>query len=306
MSLRRLAMACVPALCAVAVSGCGGGGSSGGPPPSLSGFQIVTGPSSVVGTRGGITATASCPSGKSVIGGGFSTANEGSNVHASFPTSTGNGWTIMARNENFIGPAITMSPTAVCVNTPAGYEVRSVDADVASRQTASVAAKCTDLTRRLIGGGFRSADPMVANYASSFDPSVVSNSTVSSDPIKWVSEFRSNHPIAASSGVTSFAICASVPAVAPSYLASPTTTIGTQTNSTLTVACDTTSPQTRVAAGGVSANVSLANIYDSQPIGTATTAPTAGGNWTALVRNPQSAGEPAIDAMLLLVCVAAT
>jgi hypothetical protein len=199
-----------------------------------------------------------------------------------------------------------MSATAVCANTPGGYEVRSADRNLASGQIGSMSASCTDHTRRLIGGGFRSADPIVANFSSSFDPSVVSGTTVGSQPTKWISEFRGNHPIVASSGVSSFAICASNPAVSAGYLASAITTIGTQSNATLTLACDATGPQTRVAAGGVNANVSLANTYDSQPIGTATTAPSAGGNWTASVRNPQSAGEPAIDAVLLLVCVAAT
>ncbi|HEU0304552.1 MAG TPA: hypothetical protein VFR32_08225, partial [Gaiellaceae bacterium] len=201
--------------------------------------------------------TAACPSGKVVIGGGFTTGNQAANVYDSFPAAGGTGWTVGMKNENIdLTSSITIAPLAVCVDRPAGYEIRDKRILLSSNQRGSVAASCTDLTLTLIGGGYSSRDPLVSNFGSSFDPAVVSGTTVSSAPTTWVSAFRSHHPVAASSGVNSYAICLGNGAVSESYVASPTTTVGTQSRATLTQACDSTSPQTMVASAGVSANVS--------------------------------------------------
>src|SRR5438552_9420034 len=49
--------------------------------------------------------------------------NAAANVHDSAPTASGNGWSVSAKNENLVGPSVTITPTAICVDRPAGYEV---------------------------------------------------------------------------------------------------------------------------------------------------------------------------------------
>ena len=296
---RSFLTAAVTALTAgLLLAGCGGGGGGSSVTP-LTGFQIVTGGgSSVSGTSAG-SSTAACPGSKVVVGGGYTTGNQAANVYDSFPAAGGTGWTVGVKNENIdLTSSLTFTPVAVCVDRPAGYEIRDQRITLSSNQRGSVAAKCTDLTLTLVGGGYSSRDPLVTNYASSFDPSVVSGSTVSSAPITWVSAFRSHHPIAASSGVNSYAICIANGAVTEGYLATPTSTIGTQGRSTFTQPCDSTSPQTMVSSGGVSADVSPAVTFDS--------APPDGASWTGRVHNTQTIfGGLSVTAQLLLVCVAA-
>lgn len=296
----RLALGVVSAaVAALLVMGCGGDGNGGSTVTPLTGFQIVTGTSSTVTGTSSSSSTAACPTGKVVIGGGFTTGNQAANVYDSFPAAGGTGWTVGMKNESIdITSSITITPVAVCVDRPAGYEIRSNRTLLSSNQRGSVAASCTDLTLTLIGGGWSSRDPLVSNFASSFDPSVVSGSTVNSAPTTWVSAFRSHHPIAASSGVNSYAICAGNGVVTESYLASPTTTIGAQGRSTLTRACDT-SPQTTIASGGTANDVSPAVTFDS--------APPDGASWSAAVHNTQTVlGGLTATAQLFVVCIAAT
>jgi hypothetical protein len=299
--IRGLVALAVGALGASAVmAGCGGDGNGGSSVTQLTGFQIVTGSGSSASGTAVSESTAACPSGKVVIGGGYTTGNQAANVYDSFPAAGGSGWTVGMKNENInVTTSITMSPVAVCIDRPAGYEIRDRRITLSSNQRGSVAATCTDATLTLVGGGWSSHDPIVTNFASTFDPSVVSGTTVGSAPTSWVSAFHSNHPIAASSGVNSYAICVANSAVSAGYLASPTTTIGTQSRSTLTQACDSTTPQTSVSSGGVEADVSTAVTFDSAPAGS--------GSWTAGVHNTSTfIGGLTVKARTLLVCVAAT
>lgn len=289
------------ALLAVLQTGCGGDDNGGGnSTPSLTGFQIVTASTSSASGTAVSEATAACPSSKVVIGGGYTTGAQAANVYDSFPAPGGTGWAVGIKNEDInVTSSITWSPVAVCVDKPAGYEIRDQVTTLSSNQRKSVAASCTDQTLTLVGGGYSSRDPIVTNFATSFDPSVVSGTTVGSTPTTWVSAFHSNHPVAASSSAHSFAICVSNSAVSAGYLASPTTTIGTQSRSTLTQACDSTTPQTMVSSGGVEADVSTSVTFDSAPAGS--------GSWTAGVHNTQTiVGGGSVKARILLVCVAAT
>jgi mucin-19 len=297
--LGALRLATIGALivCGLA-TGCGGGNNNSGQVTELTGHQIVTGSPSTVAGGAISSSTAACPSGKVAIGGGYTTGNSAANVFDSFPAANGSGWTVTMKNENLVGGPITMSPVAVCVDRPAGYEIRSTSADLSKSEVRAVSASCTDLTLTLIGGGYGSGDSMVSNFSSSFDPAAVTSSGVVA-PTKWVSSFRSNYSVPASSGVDTYAICIANSAVSAAYLASPTATVGARSNSTLTQACDATTPQTTVAAGGVTADVSHAATFDTSPPGA--------GSWTAVVHNPQSnVFNPAsLNASLLLVCVAA-
>ncbi len=296
-SFLRASVSLIAASFLVAGCGNGGGGSSVTP---LTGYQIVTGGASSVSGTSTSSSTAACPSGKVVIGGGFTTGNQAANVYDSFPAAGGTGWTVGVKNENIdLTSSLTVTPMAVCVDSPAGYEIRNSRITLSSNQRGSVAASCTDLTLTLVGGGYSSRDPIVANFASSFDPSGVSGSTVNTAPTTWVSAFRSHHPIAASSSVTSYAICIANGAVSEGYLATPTSTIGPQGRTTLTQPCDSTSPQTMPASGGVSSDVSPAVTFDSTP--------PDGTSWTGRVHNTQTIfGGLSATSQLLLVCVAAT
>jgi hypothetical protein len=298
---RPVSLVALGAFLLAAVAGCGGNGGNGGSSvATLTGFQIVTGAVTSASGTAVSSSTASCPSGKVVIGGGFTTGNQAGNVYDSFPAAGGTGWTVGVKNENNdLTNSLTLTPTAVCVDRPAGYEVRNAQITLSSNQRGSAAASCSDLTLTLVGGGYSSHDPIVQNFASSFDTSVVSGTTVGSAPTTWVSAFRSHHPIAASSSASSYAICIANSAVSAGYLATATTTIGTQSRSTLTQACDTTSPQTMVSSGGVDADVSPSVTFDSSPPGS--------GSWTASVHNTQTFPSGlSVTARLLLVCVAAT
>jgi hypothetical protein len=295
-SHRALAGLGVVIACGLA-AGCDGDDTGGGV-PSLTGHQIVTGGPSTVAPGATSSTTASCPSRKVVIGGGYTTGNVAANVFDSFPATNGAGWTVAMKNENPTGGPITLTPLAVCVDKPNGYEIRSTAADLSKGEKKSVAASCTDLTLRLIGGGYDSGDPVVSNFSSSFDPADVTSSGVT-PPTKWVSSFRSNYSLPASSGVNSYAICAANGAVSADYLATPVTSVGASSRSTVTQSCDSTVPQTMVAAGGVTADVSHASAFDSSPPGS--------GSWTGVVYNPQSNvfNPTSLTARLLLVCVAA-
>lgn len=280
------------------VAGCGGDDGSGGTTPELTGHVIITGASSTVANRAVSGSTAACPSSKVVIGGGYTTAAAAANVFDSFPAANGAGWTIALKNESLTGSAITASAVAVCVDRPAGYEIRTTSANLSKGQIKALSASCADLTWTLIGGGYDSGDSTVTNFSSSFDPADVTSSGVT-PPTKWVSEFRSNYAVPASSGVNTYAICVGNGLVSASYLASPVATVAASSISTLTQACDSTTPETMVAAGGVTANVSHAATIDTSPPGT--------GSWTAVVHNPQSniVNPASLNARLLLVCVAA-
>lgn len=284
-------------LATIGLAGCGGNGD--GSTPTLTGHVIVTGPSSTVPTRSIAGSTASCPSGKVVIGGGYTTADAAANVFDSFPAANGAGWTVAIKNERQVGGSITMSAVAVCVDRPpAGYEIRNASADLSKGQIKAVSASCADLTWTLVGGGYDSGDSTITNFSSSFDPSGVTSTGVT-PPTTWVSEFRSNYSVPSSSDADSYAICVPNSAVSAGYVASPVTTVGATGISTLTQACDTTTPETMVAAGGVTATVSHAATIDTSPPGT--------GSWTAVVHNPQSniVNPASLNARVLLVCVAA-
>jgi hypothetical protein len=184
----------------------------------------------------------------------------------------------------------------VCVDTPGSYEIRTASADLSKGERKAVTAKCADLTWTLIGGGYDSGDSTVTNYSSSFDPADVTSTGVTA-PTKWIGEFRSNYIVPASSSVNSYAICIGNGSVSAGYVASPVSTVGPRSNSTLTASCDATTPETMVAAGGITATVSHAATFDMSPPGS--------GSWTAVVHNPQSSilNPASLSARLLLVCV---
>ena len=68
----------------------------------MTGYQIVTGGTASLGNQGASTVSASCPTGKVVTGGGYTTMNYAANVFESFPMSDGSAWTISAKNENIV------------------------------------------------------------------------------------------------------------------------------------------------------------------------------------------------------------
>ena len=82
--------------------------------PGISGYEIVSQPVTVPFTTPGITATADCPAGKMVIGGGIDTADDLGNIFArdSYPNSSGTGWTWVIRNA-FVERVVTIY--AICV-----------------------------------------------------------------------------------------------------------------------------------------------------------------------------------------------
>lgn len=295
---RGFALAALGGLIACALAaGCGEDDGNGGT-PLLTGHATITGPTSAIPANSSSTGTASCPAGDVVIGGGYTTANPAANVFDSFPATDGAGWTVSVKNENLVGSTITLTPFAVCVDRPGSYEIRTASTDLSKGERKAVSASCADLTWTLVGGGYNSGDPVVNNYSSSFDPADVSGTSVTSVPTKWISEFRSNYSVPASSGVDSFAICIGNGSVSTGYIASPAATVGPRGTSTLTAACDGTSTETTVASAGITATVSHASTFDSSP--------PAPGSWTAMVHNPQSnVFNPAsLGATLLLVCVA--
>jgi hypothetical protein len=281
-------------LCGVAIAftGCGGVDNSG--PTAMTGYVIVTGNTATIGGTSGTTITASCPSGKVATGGGYTTMNEAANVFDNVPASGGMGWTVSAKNENIIstGPAIVVTPFAVCVDRPAGYEVRTGSITLGHQHAADGEARCLDATYALLGGGVSTGDPQVHPFTTAANFQATTPT--------WASAFKSNYSIAlpSSSSATTTALCAGLSA-APgrAEVTSASTAIGPKSKATLSVSC----PDGKKAlSGGVTSGESPAIWFDSVPA-------SGGTGWTASLHNPQSPLEPVtLHATISAICAAAT
>jgi hypothetical protein len=268
--------AAVLAAGAIAFTGCGdnnGGGPSG--PAAMSGYEIVSGNTASIGTTSQTTVTASCPMGKAATGGGYTTMDEAANVYDNFPVSDGSGWTVSAKNENLISTgagSIVVTPFAICVNRPAGYEVRSGSITLGHQHAGDGEARCQDATFALLGGGVSTGDPQVHPFTTA--PGSQSQPT-------WVSAFKSNYSIAlpSSSSATTTAICAGLPeAPGRTEVTSASTALGPKSKGTLSVNCPS---GTKALSGGLTSGESPAIWFDSSPA-------SGGTGWTASIHNPQS------------------
>jgi hypothetical protein len=256
----------------------------------MTGYQIVTGGTASLGTQGGTMLSAGCPAGKVVTGGGYTTMDYGANVYDSFPMSDGSGWTVSAKNENFVSTgagSIVVTPFAICVNQPSGYEVRTGAIDLRHQEVADGDARCRDATYALLGGGVSTGDSMVHAFTSMAG---------SKAQPSWISSFKSNYSIAlpSRSSATTYAICAGLAEVPGRQEATSTPTVlGTQSNATLNVSCPT---GTKVISGGLSSAESPANWFDSSPR-------SDGSGWSASLRNPQTFVDPlTLHATISVVC----
>ena len=277
----------------VVLPGCGSSSSTPTGPSSMTGYQIVTGGTATLSAQSTGTVTASCPSGKVVTGGGYTTMDYSANIFDSAPTSNGSGWTVAAKNESLVvtNPSIVVTPFAVCVNRPGGYEIRSGQVSLRHQQVLSGEARCQDATFNLVGGGVASGDPQVHFFTS--NPGSTSQPT-------WLSAFKSNYSIVlpSSSSGTTTAICASLLEVPGHVVAtSAPTVLGNTSNATLTVSCPT---GTMALSGGVSSGESPAIWFDSSPA-------TDGSGWSASLRNPQTVFDPVtLHATLSATCASAS
>ncbi len=277
----------------VVLPGCSSTSSTPTGPSSMTGYQIVTGGTASLSSQSTGTVTASCPSGKVVTGGGYTTMDYSANIFDNAPTSDGSGWTVTAKNENLLptNPSIVVTPLAVCVNRPGGYEIRSAQVLMQHQQVLGGEARCQDATFNLVGGGVATGDPQVHFFTS--------NPGSSAQPT-WLSAFKSHYSIllpSSSSGTTS-AICASLLEVPGRVVAtSAPTVLGNTSNATLTVSCPT---GTMALSGGVSSGESPAIWFDSSPA-------TDGSGWSASLRNPQTIFDPVtLHASLSVTCASAS
>jgi len=290
----RGASAVVLSAVAIGFTGCGGVGNGPSGPTSMTGYVIVMGNVATIGETSGTTVSASCPSGKVATGGGYTTLNEAANVFDNVPASGGTGWTVSAKNENVVstGPAIVVTPFAVCVDRPAGYELRTGSMNLGHQRAADGEARCLDATYALLGGGVSTGDPQV-------HPFTTAASFQASQPT-WASAFKSNYPVAlpSSSSTTTTAICTSLSA-APgrAEVTSASTALGPKSKAMLSVSC----PDGKKAlSGGVTSAESPAIWFDSAPA-------SGGTGWTASLHNPQSPLEPVtLHATISVICAAAT
>jgi len=286
--------AAVLAAAAIALSGCGdgGGGSNGGSSSKamMTGYQIVTGGTASLGNQGASTVSAACPTGKVVTGGGYTTMNYAANVFESFPMSDGSAWTVSAKNENIVSTgagSIVVTPFAICVNKPVGYDVRTGSIELRHQQVADGEARCQDATYAMLGGGISGGDSMIHAFA---------NKATSNAQPTWASSFKSNYPavVPSSSSGKTFVICAGLrEAPGRAEATSTPTVLGTQSNATLTVSCPS---GTKVLSGGFSSAESPAIWFDSSPSSDGTM-------WNASLRNPQTIVDPVtVNATISVVC----
>ena len=256
----------------------------------MSGYQIVTGNTATVAPTSQSMVTASCPSGKVATGGGYTTMNEASNVFDNLPAAGGSGWTVAMKNENLVGSSITVTPFAVCVNTPGGYELRTGSITLPHQHVADGEARCRDATFALVGGGVATADPQVHPFTTM--PGSQAQPT-------WIGSFKSNYSIAlpSSSSATTTAICAGLTeAPGRTEVASASTTLGPKSKGTLTVNCPS---GTMALSGGLSSGESPAIWFDSSPA-------SGGTGWTASLHNPQSPVESVtLHATITVICARA-
>src|SRR5205823_4117953 len=207
--------------------------------------------------------------------------------------SGGGGWTVGMKNENLAStgtPSITLTPFAVCVSTPAGYELRTGSINLPHQHIADGEARCQDATYALLGGGVSTGDPQVHAFTTA--PGLSSQPT-------WISSYKSNYSIAlpSSSSATTTAICAGlVEAPGRTEVTSASTSLGPKSKATLIANCPT---GTKALSGGLSSAQSPAYWFDSSPS-------SGGGGWTAAVHNPQSPVEPVTLSVTITVVCAKT
>ena len=174
------------------------------------------------------------------------------------------------KNANFIGPSITMTPVAVCVDRPRGYVVSVGSKNLSRAQRETLSQGCPDATVRLSGGGVATGDSQVH----------VGGNAVQAGGSQWDGFFRSDYTIVpANSLVRTVAICAAIPALPDvEVVQSPTASVGLISHSSLSVDCPTGK---KALSGGVMAPESVGVIFDSAP-------KSDGSGWTASVRNPET------------------
>ena len=95
-----------------------------------------------------------------------------------------------------------MTPFAVVVNRPAGYEVRSGSITLRHQEHGDGEARCQDATFALLGGRVSTGDPQVHSFTTAPDAQA-------SQPA-WSSAFKSNYSVLlpSSASATTTAVCA--------------------------------------------------------------------------------------------------
>jgi len=160
---------------------------------------------------GFVRATAACPVGKVVFGGGSQVVGSGSadfktSIQESAPGSAGSQsvWLTALRNNDSV--AHTVGLFAVCGNTPAGYQVVRSDFAVAAGGFLRATAACP-VGKVVIGGGSQVVGSGSADFRTRVQESAPGSAGSQS---VWLTALRNNGPVARTVGL--FAVCANPPA----------------------------------------------------------------------------------------------
>lgn len=254
-------------------------------PSTMTGYQIVMPPGSMLGPNSSLRVSAACPQGKVAVGGGWSSNFDTATVlNTSAALPGGGGWTVTASNARFIGSPVFLRPFAVCVNTPGGYAVPSTAASLQNQQVASFEAVCPSAAHVATGGGITTA---------SGEPRTFSQGIVSQPaPPRYRVSGRNTLLLPGSSGFSPSAICADFTQV-PGHeiVLSPSASVGPGSMTSLTVDC---ASDKMVLHGAVLSLNSALVVFESFPVN-------GGGTWSAMIHNPNLLGA-SLSARLQVVC----
>jgi hypothetical protein len=227
------------------------------------GYQVVG--SGSLGSPAGqqVHGAASCPAGKSVLGGGVFVTSTSVLVNVNSDYPSGNGWAADVNNAS--GAATSFTVYAICGNTPKKYGVvgGALTTVNASSQVTNITATCPNAAApALSGGAFSDTFSTLANINSSIPTST-----------GW--RIDANNASGSLEHVRAYAICGKVRGY--HVILGPTTANNNNTQTGSTATCDFGAPIGGGAfSGSGSTHVSINTSYPS------------GNGWTAYMNNNNS------------------